>query len=302
MSESYSRRLKWQPAADRGAGFVASPRGFGMEARDAAAAQSRTARMLGEVGLPIGSTDAARSSPLLEARDLLRAAAEIEHGLLVQYLYAAYSCTRLGTRGPIAQIAKEEMGHLISVQNLILAIGGRPYFGRDEFPTAPTTDDVFPFPLTFEPLSLDSIAKYVVAESPDLESIDDAVLKARLEPILATAKGKAHPPINHVGALYVALYWLFKEDDSAPAGWPDYPTELVSEVHATLGRRDWHIRAADFAKQQDFEDLQADPGKSGEEWNKGDERILRSGRWIPGYRRRRSHGHAPDAVRHRRTG
>ena len=125
--------------------------------------------MLSNVGLPTGSTPEARTSPLLEARDLLRAAAEIEHGLLVQYLYAAYCCTKLNIRGPIAQIAKEEMGHMISVQNLILATGAHPYFGREEFPTAATADDVFPFPLTFEPLSLDSLAGYIVAESPDLE-------------------------------------------------------------------------------------------------------------------------------------
>jgi hypothetical protein len=282
MSESYSRRLRWEPVADRGAGLVAPLPERGTQA-GLAAARARTARMLSQVGLPTGSTDEARSSPLLEARDLLRAAAEIEHGLLVQYLYAAYSCTKVNTRGPIVQIAKEEMGHLICVQNLILAVGGHPYFGRDEFPTAPTSGGtVFPFPLMLEPLSLGSLAKYVVAESPDLETIHDKALQKRLEPIIAAGKDKAQQAINHVGALYIALYWLFKEDDSAPADWPDYPTESVLAAHLQRNKPNWHISASDFATQQDFEDLQADTEKPGEDWNRGNQAIfVRPVRFLP---------------------
>jgi hypothetical protein len=56
------------------------------------------------------------------AVQLLRIAAEIEHALMVQYLYAAF------TLGPNADpefkrnlvtIAKQEMGHLVTVQNLL---------------------------------------------------------------------------------------------------------------------------------------------------------------------------------------
>src|SRR3954468_21622152 len=61
---------------------------------------------------------------------LLTIAAQIEHSLMVQYLYAAYSLggsqTPEDQRGRVAAwrqvilgIAKEEMGHLATVQNVL---------------------------------------------------------------------------------------------------------------------------------------------------------------------------------------
>ena len=283
MSDSYFSRLQWiQPDYPAGAAVstldeAKGVKGVAAETDEAAEAGAATPmeRTLWKVGLPIGSTPEARSSPLLEARDLLRAAAEIEHGLLIQYLYAAYSCTKLPIRGTITQIAKEEMGHLISVQNLLLAIGGNPYFGRDHFPTAPSSDETFPFSLTFEPISLDFLAKFIVAESPPLENITDAGLSARVQPIIDAGKGAAHQSINHVGALYVALYWLFKDDDSAPLEWKDYPTDMVLSVHHKLGRikkDEWHVPDAAFNSKVDLDDLQAE-NKPGEDWNKSHDEI-----------------------------
>src|SRR5262245_7609664 len=83
--------------------------------------------------------------PTLSSRDeavfLLHAAAEIEHSLLVQYPYAAFSLRQRGPfEGPqvpanaealtgnwyeeIFQIGKEEMGHLMTVLNILRALGG----------------------------------------------------------------------------------------------------------------------------------------------------------------------------------
>ena len=66
--------------------------------------------------------------PRLEPRDeavfLLTAAAEVEHALMVQYLFAAYSIRTDSLPGTaeiqeqLIQIAREEMGHLATVQNL----------------------------------------------------------------------------------------------------------------------------------------------------------------------------------------
>ena len=82
---------------------------------------------------------------------LLAEAAEIEHTLMCSYLYAAFSLKRseddgLSTtevtavarwRGAIVDVAVEEMGHLLLVANLTVAVGGQPHFARPNFPVAP---------------------------------------------------------------------------------------------------------------------------------------------------------------------
>lgn len=112
-------------------------------------------------------------SPRDRAAFLLHVDAEIEHCLMVQYLYAAYSLggpqvpeqhrdTVRGWQETILGIAKEEMGHLVTVQNALRLIGAPLNFGREDFPW-----DVpfYPFPFTLEPLTVESVAKYVYAES-----------------------------------------------------------------------------------------------------------------------------------------
>src|SRR4051812_1925458 len=117
MSDSYFSRLQWIKP-DYPDGVVQAPNQVDQWSnlrRPAAVGQTRLATTLGQtlwtIGIPVGSTPEARCSPLLEARDLLHAACEIEHGLLVQYLYAAYSSTSLATRAKVVEIAREEMGH-----------------------------------------------------------------------------------------------------------------------------------------------------------------------------------------------
>jgi hypothetical protein len=81
---------------------------------------------------------------------LLAEAAEIEHTLMCSYLYAAFSLKRPGEPGvdeaqgealtrwrkAILGVAVEEMGHLVMVANLTAAVGGRPHFGRPNFPVS----------------------------------------------------------------------------------------------------------------------------------------------------------------------
>jgi CDGSH-type Zn-finger protein/uncharacterized Fe-S cluster protein YjdI len=74
-------------------------------------------------------------------------AAELEHTLMCTYLYAAFSlkCEGEGLsaaeadavsrwRRSIINVAIDEMGHLAAVWNITSALGGVPYFGRDNFP------------------------------------------------------------------------------------------------------------------------------------------------------------------------
>jgi Ferritin-like len=83
-----------------------------------------------------------------ELLDALSEAAELEHGLLLQYLFAAYSLKKrrdegLGAQqqedvrrweGAILLVARQEMAHLGSVCNLLSAVGGSPRMGRPNFP------------------------------------------------------------------------------------------------------------------------------------------------------------------------
>lgn len=111
---------------------------------------------------------------------LLHIAAELEQSLMVQYLYAAYS---LGGEQPrdkelkiqewrnaILGVAKEEMGHLLTVQNVICLIGGPISFERDDYPW---DTPYYPFTFCLEPLTLKSLAKYVFAEMPERFDNDD---------------------------------------------------------------------------------------------------------------------------------
>jgi hypothetical protein len=107
---------------------------------------------------------------------LLHTAAGIEHALLVQYLYAAYSLADSGFAGSqvpadagtltgkwrqaITGIAKEEMAHLLTVQNLLRFIGGPLNLDREDFPFLAF---LYPFPFVLEPLTKTSLAKYVAA-------------------------------------------------------------------------------------------------------------------------------------------
>ena len=141
---------------------------------------------------------------------LLRLAAEIEHGLMVQYLFAAYSLG--GPNVPLEQqgtvrawqetilgVAKEEMGHLVTVQNLLTALGGPLQFNREDYPN----DNVlYETGFRLEPLTPPSLATYICAESPkDWETTNpDQARDIKREAKLSTGGD-----VNRVGRLYEEL-------------------------------------------------------------------------------------------------
>jgi hypothetical protein len=138
---------------------------------------------------------------------LLSTAAEIEHSLMVQYLYAAYSlggpqipekhqADALRWQQIILGIAKEEMGHLVTVQNILTLMGGPLHLDREDYPWSSA---FYPYRFALEPLSKKSLAKYIVAESP--EDWPDSVKHERGE-IESLARDAAMQPVVPVHELY----------------------------------------------------------------------------------------------------
>jgi hypothetical protein len=210
--------------------------------------------MVQVTGLPQVPSQVA-TTPADQAEFLLQVAAEVEHGLLVQYLYAAYSVdpvndpvdpnTGHGWQDKLINIAVQEMVHLLNVQNMLLALKRRPYFGRANFPPAPGKAAFYPFPFRFERLSEQSLGKYVTTESAAefFGGVDRSKLlpdqNTWLDRAIGSGKGAAGQKINHVGVIYGMLYWMCQQDDT-PVG----PWLLPPEVFVPAGVP--HLSQADF--------------------------------------------------------
>lgn len=160
---------------------------------------------------------------------LLHIAAELEQSLMVQYLYAAYSLggtharekDRLKKdrlvhewRDAILTIAREEMGHLLTVQNCICLLGGPISFEREDYPW---DTPYYPFQFCLEPLTLHSLAKYVFAEMPaefsEDEKRDCDTAKAAIR-VLARDLGikSGHP----VGEIYDSIIAIVSDPTKIP--------------------------------------------------------------------------------------
>lgn len=259
--------IRWIPVPE-----AAPEAGVAFAPEAAPAAVEAIVQAIQEVGIP-KAPPPHDASPLLEARYLLTRAAEIEHGLLIQYLYAAYSIDG-SLSGPrewasdIIDIAIQEMFHLLSVQNLLLAVGADLYFDRENYPVQPGPDSIYPFPFALEPLTTCSLAKYVVAESPvDLPPPGDP-LRAKLEEIRAEANCSALMTINHVGLIYAKLYWLFMPDDESVGIWADFPVEAFRSAQPG-----WHLKPGDYKAENLSEDVQPDPNDEGWEADPDNGRI-----------------------------
>jgi hypothetical protein len=254
-------------------------------------------------GIPIAPGKHAKSA-LAEARYLLRAASEIEHGLLVQYLYASYAARDDSVHKTLRTIAVQEMFHLLSVQNILRAVNHPPFLDRPDFVarppgadrqaagTDPTDEFPRPFPFFLDKLTKGTVADFVYAESPLPALIDDATLRRKLEDVVGQATTIKAADIHHVGALYAALYWLFKVDDNAPTDqeWPHFPRATILAVYAEHGRPEkWHVRDRDLAKETDVSEFMA---VTEEGWQAGDG----SGRILGGFRFRNGRADRADIL------
>ena len=118
---------------------------------------------------------------------MLGEAAEVEHNLMLTYLYAAFSLKRTEEEGltpeqvealadwraTTIRIAVEEMGHLAIVCNLLCAVGGAPHFGRLNFPIAPG-----PLPaemsVRLRRFDMDTLDHFIFLERPEGSDAEDS--------------------------------------------------------------------------------------------------------------------------------
>jgi Ferritin-like len=114
----------------------------------------------------------------------LHQAAEIEHGLMIQYLFPALSLKKRDDEGitprrlaltrsweaVILGVAVEEMGHLGTVCNLLMAVGDGPRFERPNFPQAV---GYYPFPFDLVRFGDDALYRMLVFELPRGEPMPD---------------------------------------------------------------------------------------------------------------------------------
>lgn len=252
-------RLKWVHANPPGLdlstfladGAAALPSGAEMTHSPLLAALSREGALVAE--LPPSA------SPVEAVRYLLQAAAEIEHSLLVQYLYALYSIERSvpaaqGWFQLLRRTAVDEMWHLMAVQNLLLAVGGTPHFDVQTGTPDATEQQVYPFPASLRPLSLDTLALYVAAESPPEEFLSPEALQAA-RAALDRAKQLSPRGVNHVGVLYAQIYFLLQENDASQGPWSS-----PSVVAGRPGFDHGHLVQNDFTfdtlpRQSDGDDI-----------------------------------------------
>lgn len=152
---------------------------------------------------------------------LLAEAAEIEHTLMCTYLYAAFSLRRRGEKGvtevqsdalerwrkAIIDVAVQEMGHLVIVANLTVAIGGRPHFGRPSFPVSP---GYFPsgVAVRLAPFDENTLEHFIFLERPQDVERDDADVFEQGDYIREQAHAGLMPTAqdyNTIGHLYEAI-------------------------------------------------------------------------------------------------
>jgi CDGSH-type Zn-finger protein/truncated hemoglobin YjbI len=118
---------------------------------------------------------------------MLCEAAELEHGIMCQYLYAAFSLKQSEDEGlspeeaqavqrwrkRISHVATQEMLHLSLVHNLLSAIGGAPHLSRPNFPH-PASHYPAGVHLALLPFGEPSLQHFMFLERPEGMDIDDA--------------------------------------------------------------------------------------------------------------------------------
>lgn len=134
---------------------------------------------------------AAENPIVIEDREelifILCEAAELEHMIMLQYLYAAFSLKRGEDEGlspaqlaacnrwdrAVSHVAAQEMLHLALVNNLLTAVGGAPHFRRPNFPQKAS---YFPAGVQFDllPFGERALRHFIYLERPEGMQGEDA--------------------------------------------------------------------------------------------------------------------------------
>jgi len=187
---------------------------------------------------------------------LLSQAAELEHGLMCEYLYAAFSLKNTSGpglrtdqlaaverwRGMILGIAGEEMMHWAMVQNLLAAVGSAPFVSR---PHMPHQARGYPpgVQVRLLPFGEAALQHFVYLERPegmegaDAEGFEPAGLPpAPMAPEEIIPRGQDFATVGHLyrsierGLAYLAdrlgedrlfIGPAFQQADETDFGWPD---------------------------------------------------------------------------------
>jgi ferritin-like protein len=182
---------------------------------------------LSEVLATRGGQAAPEAPFVIEHREaliyMLCQAAELEHGIMCQYLFAAFSLKQGADEGltpeelaavtrwrrTIAHVATEEMLHLALVQNVLSAIGAAPHLTR---PNLPSPAHHYPAGvyLTLVPFGEPALQHFMFLERPEgmelegAEGIDAPVHEA----VPLTAEGDIVPQLQDfatIGHLYRSI-------------------------------------------------------------------------------------------------
>ena len=189
----------------------------------AAAGRGKLAEMIAARG-----GQAAPEAPfVIEHREaliyMLCEAAELEHGIMCQYLFAAFSLKQRAEEGldpdeldavlrwrrMISHVATEEMLHLALVHNLLSAIGAAPHLARPNLP-APAHHYPAGVNLTLVPFGEPALRHFMFLERPEgmelkgAEGIDTAIHEAT--PLMAERDIVPQPQdFATVGHLYRSI-------------------------------------------------------------------------------------------------
>ena len=214
-----------------------------------------------------------RPRMVIEHRDalvyMLRQAAELEHGICCQYLFAAFSLKQSadegltqrqvalvgGWRWVLLGIAAQEMLHLAAVNNLLSAIGAAPWVGR---PNLPAQGRHYPpgVQLALLPFGERALRHFLYLERPEGINLADAEGFASLEEAAPVVNPDDVVPVPQdfvtVSGLYRSIEegfvrlverygeaWVFIGDERSQARpetfrWPELVpvTDLSSARHA----------------------------------------------------------------------